>query len=163
MQKPAWDSDPFEGHTDSVTSVSFSPDGCRVASGSHDRTIRIWDVETDVAPSDPFDGHASRVTPDRFTPSVFPHPADATLYPLRMSNTKMVFSQTQVRVARKLTIRADGDGWIRLSHNQLLLWVLPEYRNGLIDQSVMSMPANASVTLSCNNFCHGASWTKVKC
>ena len=29
----------------------------------------------------------------------------------------MAFSQTQVPVARKLSIRADGDGWIRLSHN----------------------------------------------
>ena len=59
----------------------------------------------------------SRVTPDPFTPAVFPHPADAVHYALRMSNTKMAFSQTQVPVARTLTIRVDGDGWIRLSHN----------------------------------------------
>jgi WD40 repeat protein len=31
------------GHTSVVTSVAFSPDGARIVSGSHDRTIRVWD------------------------------------------------------------------------------------------------------------------------
>jgi len=34
------------GHTDWVTSVSFSPDGQRIASGSYDDTIKLWDAET---------------------------------------------------------------------------------------------------------------------
>ncbi|MES1242737.1 MAG: DUF4365 domain-containing protein [Acidobacteriota bacterium] len=33
------------GHTRSVRSVAFSPDGKRALSGSSDKTIRIWDVE----------------------------------------------------------------------------------------------------------------------
>jgi WD40 repeat protein/transcriptional regulator with XRE-family HTH domain len=34
------------GHTDWVRSVALSPDGKKVASGSHDQTIRLWDTQT---------------------------------------------------------------------------------------------------------------------
>jgi dipeptidyl aminopeptidase/acylaminoacyl peptidase len=36
----------LKGHTKEVSSVSFSPDGTRIASGSHDQTIRLWDAAT---------------------------------------------------------------------------------------------------------------------
>ncbi|KZP10330.1 WD40 repeat-like protein [Athelia psychrophila] len=48
----------IEGHnTDRVNSVAFSPDGERVASGSNDRTIRIWDARTGKLVAGPFEGH----------------------------------------------------------------------------------------------------------
>jgi WD40 repeat protein len=34
----------FRGHSDRVYSVVFSPDGAWLASGSSDRTVRVWDV-----------------------------------------------------------------------------------------------------------------------
>lgn len=34
----------LSGHTDAVLSVAFSPDGKTLASGSYDRTIRLWNV-----------------------------------------------------------------------------------------------------------------------
>ena len=34
------------GHSNFVTSVAFSPDGKTIVSGSHDTTIRLWDVKS---------------------------------------------------------------------------------------------------------------------
>ena len=34
------------GHTEHIWSLAFSPDGKRLASGSDDKTTRLWDVET---------------------------------------------------------------------------------------------------------------------
>ncbi|MHC5780090.1 WD40 repeat domain-containing protein, partial [Nostoc sp.] len=36
----------YKGHSDRVWSISFSADGQTLASGSADRTIRLWNVST---------------------------------------------------------------------------------------------------------------------
>jgi WD40 repeat protein len=52
-----------EGHTDSVRSVAYSPDGRRIISGSDDCTIRIWDAETGASVGDPLSGHTTGCGP----------------------------------------------------------------------------------------------------
>src|SRR5262249_21185848 len=42
----SWQIQILHGHTDEVMSVSFSPDGKRMVSGSNDNTVRIWDVNS---------------------------------------------------------------------------------------------------------------------
>jgi WD40 repeat protein len=36
----------LRGHTGTIGRIAWSPDGRTLASPSHDKTIRIWDVET---------------------------------------------------------------------------------------------------------------------
>ncbi|MFM9963051.1 MAG: protein kinase domain-containing protein [Planctomycetaceae bacterium] len=36
----------LNGHSEPVMSVSFSPDGKRIVSGSHDKTLKVWDAQT---------------------------------------------------------------------------------------------------------------------
>ena len=57
----------LKGHMRSVYSVSFSPDGKRIVSGSGDETIRIWDATTGKV-LDTLEGHTDDVTSASFSP-----------------------------------------------------------------------------------------------
>ncbi len=57
----------LEGHRDDVLAVAFSPDGRTLASGSRDRTIRLWDTETGQH-KQTLEEHTSGVTCLAFSP-----------------------------------------------------------------------------------------------
>ncbi|CUA68980.1 POC1 centriolar protein homolog A [Rhizoctonia solani] len=54
-------SSPFQGHTQLVLSVQFSPDRSRLVSGSYDKTLRVWDVECGTTIVGPLEGHTRAV------------------------------------------------------------------------------------------------------
>ena len=47
----------LEGHIKGVSCVSFSPDSKYIASGSSDKTIRLWDVEKRFMFGEALKGH----------------------------------------------------------------------------------------------------------
>jgi WD40 repeat protein len=58
----------LEGHLDWVRSVTFSPDGKLVASGSRDRTVWLWDAATGAPHGEPLKGHSGSVRSVAFSP-----------------------------------------------------------------------------------------------
>ncbi|MEQ8677369.1 MAG: protein kinase [Aggregatilineales bacterium] len=58
----------MHGHNDDVWSVAFSPDGQRIASGSKDQSISVWDATIGEAVFDPLVGHTGFVHSVAFSP-----------------------------------------------------------------------------------------------
>ena len=64
--RPARSLRSFDGHTAAVTAATFSPDGKRIATGSADKNVKVWDVNmgTDLLT---LRSHADEVTVVRFS------------------------------------------------------------------------------------------------
>ncbi|KAF5367739.1 hypothetical protein D9758_009906 [Tetrapyrgos nigripes] len=60
---------PLRGHTDLVRSVAVSFDGTRIASGSLDQTVRIWDAISGEAIGQSFQGHEDEINSVAFSPN----------------------------------------------------------------------------------------------
>jgi len=99
------------GHTDSVTSVAFSPDGSLMASGSRDRTIRLWRV-SDGALVRTLRGHTDWVYSVAFSPdvSLMASGSSGTIRLWRVSDGALVQTYDQETGTAVLSIQFSPNG-----------------------------------------------------
>src|SRR5262249_24572526 len=68
-----WKTDKFQEfltlkHAAAITRLRFSPDSRRLATANHDKTVRIWDLETGQEVLNPPRGHGGRAIDVDFSP-----------------------------------------------------------------------------------------------
>ena len=139
---------PIEGHNGTVLSVAFSPDGTRIASGSVDKTVRIWDSETGNLVAGPFEGHSGGVSSVAFSPDgtciasgssdktvriwdVHSDPASHRERPNSSSTNPTQTSSSQPSPpvgSSELDWTLGDDGWIKGNDGEILMWVPKQLR-----------------------------------
>jgi hypothetical protein len=75
MSLRLWDSrngqpigSPWQGHTDAINGLAFSPDGRRIVSASADQNLRLWHTSSGKPIGPPLRGHNSSVLVVAFSP-----------------------------------------------------------------------------------------------
>ena len=105
---------PFKGHTNSIYSVNFSPDGKTIASGSYDQTIRLWDTSGQPI-GQPLKGHTKSVNSVAFSP-----------------DGKTIISGSTDRTLRKWRLGTWKD-WLKMACNRVILHPLLVAPQTLLD------------------------------
>ncbi|THH05545.1 hypothetical protein EW145_g4721 [Phellinidium pouzarii] len=155
---------PLSGHSHYLNSVAYSPDGRHIVSGSNDMTLSIWDAQAVVAGVSKSD-YPSQVSADA-------NPVDGRNdIPRSNEGTSPSEDATDTdpstkNVHQRFPLQITDNGWCKDSEGRLLLWVPPEYHEGVRDTSTHCIPADAvyrHVTLDTAKFeqFSGPSWVNI--
>ncbi|KAF8268106.1 WD40-repeat-containing domain protein [Lactarius quietus] len=164
---------PFHGHSDWVTSVAFSPDGQHIVSGSHDKTICVWNAMTGETVAGPFHGHSGEVTSVAFSPDgqhIVSGSRDKTICVWNAMTEETVAGpfhghsdwtkETEIteQVSFISQSKIDYEGWICGPNDELLMWIPPLHRTGLHRPSNVWVADKHETCLDLSTFVHGHSW-----
>ena len=164
---------PLKGHTDDVVSVRFSPNGTHIVSGSGDNTIRVWDVRIGEEVMQPLKGHAGAVNSVAFSPDgthIVSGSIDQTIRIWDVTRVmRHVVSSGSTSILRNLQpffrsdlccVSCSDDGWIRGSHQELILWVLPEWRKFLQWHPCILIIGQSRISFDPLQYVHGPEWIR---
>ncbi|KAF7967331.1 hypothetical protein HWV62_34689 [Athelia sp. TMB] len=154
---------PLLGHDEVIESVAFSPDGENIISGSRDRTLRIWGAETRELVGAPIKVHGDDVMAVAYSPD------GARIASASRDGTIRIWGVDKMEASadseRSAEFRHDcklENGWIVTASGQLLLWVPPWNRQGLMWPSNVALIGHSLTELDLADFVHGSDWVSCK-
>jgi WD40 repeat protein len=148
--KPTWDlQQTIAAHSDWVRCLSFTPDGSRLASGSFDKTIKVWQLDTGAALhtlTDRLKGvFALAVSPDGKFLASGSWDDTVELWDLETGTLLKNLSQHQASV-RSLAISPDSQTLISGSFDRtIVLWHLPD---GAVTNTISTLEPVAAIAMS---------------
>ncbi|KAG2752771.1 WD40 repeat-like protein [Suillus brevipes Sb2] len=169
----------LRGHTSSVN--SFSLDGTRIVTDSHDKTVQLWDAGTGEPVGEPLRGHTDSVNSVSFSPDstrIVTCSWDKTgwLMTLNTSNNHSIsFSSNPIHALRnalELIHPASHDnhssipcvlndsGWVVGPKHQLLFWVPSASRFPFCNPATILVMHRGSPKLDLSRMAHGQHWQK---
>ncbi|TFK18865.1 WD40 repeat-like protein [Coprinopsis marcescibilis] len=137
-------------HPAPVMNISFSPDGSRIVSGSSDRMVRVWDVESGEVLNGPLEGHEDTVNCVVFSPdgtTVASASEDETIILWDLVTNEMIGEPLEghTDAVTSIAFSPDGRRLVSGAHDGiLLLWdvesgritcELTDHRNGVTSVS----------------------------
>ncbi|KZP17812.1 WD40 repeat-like protein [Athelia psychrophila] len=162
---------PLKGHTGPVMTVVWSPDGKYIISGSEDQTIRVWNAETGEVVGGPLRGHSGAVISITYSPDGTRFASASTDKTVRFWDAQRVTAvfESPTSVSNEpAPVFSDRsaleNGWVSTSSSELLFWVPPYYRPGLvgpINTAVIAAGGPVELDLT-TDFVYGSNWQRCR-
>ncbi|KAG2756387.1 hypothetical protein P692DRAFT_201927218 [Suillus brevipes Sb2] len=165
--------EPLRGHNDSVSSVSFSSDGTRIATGSSDKTVRLWDAVARQPSQQCTVSHPSAfsyehctieatttITSNTWNNHFISFSSDSTH---ALCNTSELTQGTSHddRCSTSFLLNRDS-GWVAGPKDRLLFWVPPASRHTFYNPETVLVIPRGCPELDLSRMAHGQHWQKCR-